>query len=205
MIRYATRNNAFVPARTYVVAGDQLLIEMTGFASNLVPMHEISEVNLAFAPTRPERNRYRCTLRTTKQKIVFFNRTYRGIYDFPQTNPEYVAFVRALHGALLLHNPSCRFTAGSSVAVYALNIAILIFVFAMLVLLGVFLFTIGLTAIVVVKVLIILFYIPTALRWAKKNRPRKYDPRTIPDDLLPAFPASEAIESTAVASPPPLP
>jgi hypothetical protein len=44
------------------------------------------------------------------------------------------------------------------------------------------------TGLVMLNLLIVLFYIPTAGAWIVKNKPRKSPPGEVPDGILPASP-----------------
>lgn len=183
---YATRNDAFSPARTFELAAQGVVVDSPDKAKREIPFRDIVGIELAFAPTRPERNRYRCGLLLQKgETIEFFNRTYRGVYDFHDTSAEYVAFVRALHEAVAQRNPACRFAAGVSGGRYALNVAALVFAALVVAVALVCFLLIGLVWVVAVKLILIAFYAPAALRWLKRNQPRTYDPRAIPSELLP--------------------
>lgn len=189
-MHYATRNHAFLPAQTWVLDEANIRIEDDKGPPRVVPLAAMVEVRLAFAPTRPERERYRCQLVLRNAEVLeFFNRTYRGVYDFADTSAEYSEFVRALHAALGQHAPGCRFLAGSSGAGYAFNLLVLGFV--VLVVAGAFVYfvVVGLVWIALIKVLLVLFYTPTAIRWAQRNKPRTYPPDAIPSDMLPVAPA----------------
>lgn len=183
---YRTRNDAFSPAQTFELKPQGVVLGSTGKTTFEIPFQDIARVELAFAPTRPERNRYRCglTLRGG-ETIEFFNRTFRGIHDFQDTSAEYVAFVRALHEAVAAHHPACRFAAGVSGGRYALNMAALGFAALVLAVALVCFLLIGLVWVAAVKLLLIAFFTPASLRWLKRNKPRTYDPRAIPSELLP--------------------
>lgn len=192
-MRYATRNHAFAPPTTWVIAEPSLRLEEQRTPPEpprVIDLASIVRVRLEFAPTRPERNRYRCRLTLRNgSTLEFFNRTYAGIYDFRETSAEYADFVRALHDALVAQSalaPGRTFVAGSTWLSYGLNLAAIAFTALMFVVLGWLLTVVSLTWMVVVKVAIIAFYVPTVIRWAARNRPRPYAPDAIPADVLPA-------------------
>lgn len=128
-MRDTTRNHAFVPATVGVLDGGLLRLANDKGPPRTVPLAEVAEVRLSFAPTRPEPRRYRCRL-TLRSGVTlkFFNRTYRGVYDFSDTSAAYVAFVQALHAAIVQYAPDCRFAAGADSGAYALNWAAMVFV-----------------------------------------------------------------------------
>jgi hypothetical protein len=190
-MRYATRNHALVPATVWTLDGAALTLEEGKRPPRVLPLAAVHALRLDFAPTRPERNRFRCRLTlhggTT---LTFFNRTFAGFADFRETSADYVAFVQALVAALRQHSPQCQFIAGATWPSYLFNLAATAFVFLCFAAISWFLLRVNLTWLIALKVLILLFYVPTLLRWVARNRPRRFHPVTIPPDLLPAIPPS---------------
>lgn len=185
---YATRNHAFVPATTWVLEGAALRLEDDKGPPRVIPLGQVRALRLDFAPSRPERNRFRCRLTVhPAETLTFYNRTYRGYYDFPETSPEYVAFVRALVAALRLHAPACRFLAGATGISYFFNVLTTAFIFACFAAISWFLFRVGLTWMLAIKILILIFFVPTLIHWVARNRPRGFAPSAIPPDVLPAI------------------
>lgn len=183
-VRYATRNNAFEPACTWVLDGPWLWREVEGQSPVMIRLEDLQSIRLQFAPSRPEPNRYCCglTLRNGAS-YSFFNRTYAGPYNFPDTSREYNVFVRALHAALARHHPGIDCLAGPGIASYLLQGGFVIAAFLLLA--GVLLLT-GMQALATVQVIFIVFYLPTLLHWFKRNRRTTYPLHGIPADLLPA-------------------
>ncbi len=185
-VHYATRNNALTPEVVWKLRGDRLLREDGKGPPRAVSLEEVKAVQLEFAPTRPEPNRYRCRVTLNNAtRLEFLNRTYRGVYDFADTSASYLEFVLALHTGLARHSPGCQFVAGASTASYAVNIAVLVLVVAVVLgALGFFLMA-GMLWVVLIKVLLIVFYLPSAIRWVRRNKPQQYRPESIPEDMLP--------------------
>ena len=100
--------------------------------------------------------------------------------------PAYSAFVRALHRRLAERNAPVIYRKGSSPAAYAGNLVLTVVIFGMIALAFVLLFNFGVVWIAVAKLAIILFFVPTLIRYLRRSRPRAYDPRAIPADALPA-------------------
>lgn len=187
-MRYITRNHAFAPAVVWTLGPVSLRLESGTSPPQEIPLADLAGVRLSFAPTRPEPNRYRCRLqRRGGQVVEFFNRTYRGPYDFADTSADYVAFVRALHAALPRPAPACRFAAGASSARYALNWAATVFAALMVLVATLLLFLNGLTWLILIKVVLLAVYAPNVARWLARNRPRAYPAGAIPPDVLPAL------------------
>jgi hypothetical protein len=185
-MRYPTRNDAFSKARTWAIEDAFLRWDEEGGASGGMPLSDIAAIQLEYAPTRPEPNRYRCRVVLKSGKTLeFFNRTYRGVYDFADTSVEYVRFVEALHAALRAQGPGCKFTAGTSEGRYMANVGCLAFVALLLGVVAIALLMTGLFLIVIIKMVLIVLYGPVALRWLRRNKPRQYAPEAIPKEVLP--------------------
>ena len=82
--------------------------------------------------------------------------------------------------------PRLIYRKGSSPAAYAGNVALTVFIFGGIALAFVLLFNFGVVWIAVVKLAIVLFFVPTLIRFLRRSRPATYDPRDIPADALPA-------------------
>ncbi len=188
VVRYATRNDAFVPAVTWELAGAVLRLADGKGPPREIPLHRAVSLHLAYAPTRPELNRYRCRLKLNHGEVLTcFNRTYKGIYDFQETNVEYITFVIALTKALALYAPACRFYSGESGSSYTLNVLVTIGLLVGLVLLGVFMALVGFGWLLVLKLALMAYYTPALYRWLKRNRPTPFAPEKIPFEVLPAL------------------
>lgn len=183
---YATRNNALTPTVVWKLRGDRLRREDGKGPPREVALEDVQAVQLEYAPTRPERNRYRCriTLRNAT-RLELYNRTYRGVYDFDDTSAAYVEFVQALHAALSKHSPGCRFVSGASAASYAVNVGVLALVVAVLLGALAFFALAGMLWVVLIKILLIVFYLPSAIKWVQRNKPKGYRADAIPADVLP--------------------
>ena len=140
-----------------------------------------------YDPTRFVHDRFRCKVRFRDgREADLINQSYAGIAQFENRSAYYVPFVQELVARVAQANPACRFYAGKPWFHYFASLA---FVFAMLLLLGVVLWltaAVSLHGLVVVKLIIIAAMLPTAYLYVRKNRPRRFDPAAIPDDLLPS-------------------
>jgi hypothetical protein len=149
-------------------------------------LDQIAEVRLAYAPTRFARNRYRAQIIYRAGGMAeLFNTHFEGVGNFPERNEAYAGFLTELHRRLAEKGKEVRYRRGSSVAGYVANWALTIFIFAMLALAFVLLVAWGLVWIAVVKIAIVLFFIPTLVRFMMQSTPGTYDPLAIPKDVLP--------------------
>lgn len=186
-VDYGFRAHAFTGNRVFRLTEDALVWQDEGAPVDGVRYDDIAEVRVAYAPTRVARNRYRTQVIFKQGGMVeLFNMHYAGFADFEERNADYAAFVRALHRRLAERNARPTYRKGNSPAAYVGNVALTVFVLAMLALAFVLLLAFGLVWIAVVKLAIILFYLPTLIRHIRRSRPETYDPRAIPADALPA-------------------
>jgi hypothetical protein len=183
---YRYRPHAFAGERTYSLTDDALVIEEEGKARDGAFFDQIAEVRLAYAPTRFARNRYRAQIIYRAGGMAeIFNTHFRHVGDFDERNAEFVGFLTELHRRLAVNGKGVIYRRGNSPGAYAANWALTIFIFAMLALAFVLLLTWGLVWIAVVKLAIILFFIPTLIRYMARARPGSYDPLAIPKDVMP--------------------
>jgi hypothetical protein len=148
---------------------------------------DVRAIRIAYDPTRIDKARHWCevTLRSgLALRIVSTH--FRGLADFEDRGRSYTAMVRALIGAIAKINAACTFEAGQRRIRY---IGELIFLgSAVMFLLAVLLFSAGLgvSEIVVIKLILIAAMLPTLRNYLRKNWPRPFTAAAIPDDALPS-------------------
>ncbi len=184
---YRFRTHAFTKDRTFLLTDDALVWGEDGAPLDGVFYDDIAEVRVAYAPTRVARNRYRTQVIFRHGGMVeLFNTHYRGFADFEERNPAYTAFIQALHRRLAERDLPVTYRKGSSHAAYLGNLVLTFGTFALIALAVVLLFNFGIVWLAVVKLAIILFFVPTLIRYLRRSRPQAYDPRAIPAEALPA-------------------
>jgi hypothetical protein len=183
---YVARANAFVPRRTYRLTDDALTWEEDGKPLDGVFYDQISEVRLAFAPSRVATNRYRTQVIFRAGGMAeFYNTDYRGFASMPEQNAAYAAFVRELHRRLAAKGKDIAYRTGNSRLGYALNIALTVFIFAMVAVAFLLLGTFEFVWIAAVKLAIIVLFVPVLVRYIRRAKPGTYDPLAIPEQALP--------------------
>lgn len=183
---YRLRANAFVKPRSYRLTEDALTWEDDGGKSDGVFYDGIAEVRLAFAPTRLATNRYRAWIVLRAGGTVeLFNLDYRGLADFADRSREYVAFLTELHKRLAAHGKEVIYRHGNSVAGFVGNVALTIFIFVAIGLAFLLLFTWGGPLVAIVKLAIVLYFVPVLVRYIRRARPGSYDPLALPAAVLP--------------------
>ena len=186
---YRVRRNAFETERTWMVDASGLSWSATDKSGHF-DFKDITSIRLEWTGSRFDHARYACHVRRFNgwtETIVSTH--YDGPAQFADRAEGYRAFVAALVRQTAAANPSCAFHAGSGILHYAFNVA---FMAASLALLALVMFTIGIPLhwLILTKLLVIAFLLPLALRWVKKNRPRRFEASAIPADVLPAIAAA---------------
>jgi hypothetical protein len=150
------------------------------------PYRDIREIRLSFAPTRVDRARYRCDFQIKNGTLAAILSThYVGLANFEDRGATYAPLVRALIERVAAANPACKFEAGKRPGTYWGEH---IFLFLMVLLLVFVIGAVGgasLSTLVLVKLGILVTYVPVMILYTRKNWPRSFDPDAIPPDLLP--------------------
>lgn len=185
-VSYAVRRSALEQERVWSVGAGGFSWSAPDKAGHF-DFNEIATIRLRWTGSRFDHARYACdVIRFNGWTETVVSTHYDGPARFSDRAASYRSFIDALVRRTAEANPACRFLAGSSVAGYALN---LVAAAAGLLLLVVVLLAIGLpiTLLIAVKLALLAFLVPLALRWLKQNRPRSFLPHAIPADVLPAL------------------
>ena len=183
---YRIKAHAFVGPRTYRLTDDALTWEDDGKPLDGVFYDDIAEVRLAYFPTRAATNRYRARIVFRRGGMVqIFNTDYRGFLDFHEQNAGYVAFIAELHRRLAARGKDVVYRLGNSPAAYLGNILLTIFIFAMIAFAFFFFVAVGIGWVAVVKLVVVLAFVPVLIRYLQRARPGTYDPLKLPAAALP--------------------
>jgi hypothetical protein len=150
------------------------------------PYQDIREIRLSFAPTRVDRVRYRCDFQLRNGTLVAILSThYAGFVDFEDRGATYGPLVRGLIERVAAANPACKFHAGKLPGAYWGEHIFLFLVIVLLVLVIGMVGGASLSTLVLIKLGILVFYIPVMILYTRKNWPRSFDPVAIPSALIP--------------------
>jgi hypothetical protein len=150
------------------------------------PHAGITELRLSFDPTRFDTHRYRCDVRIAGGAGTLWSTHFAGVGEFEDRAATYTPFVRAVIARVAAANPNCTFRAGTRPLAYWAG---QLFLLAMtLVAIWVIAMVGGsaLSEVTWTKLFVVIGLIPLALAYARKNRPRRFLPSAIPDDVLPS-------------------
>jgi hypothetical protein len=150
------------------------------------PYASIVELRLCFDPTRADSTRHRCDIRLADgRRASVYSNHFAGVADFEDRAATYVPLVRGLVARVAAANPACRFRSGKRPFVYWAEHIMLLFLFALLVFVLAAFGGAGLSDLVLVKLGIIVGFIPVMIMYTLKNYPRAFDPAAIPAAVLP--------------------
>jgi hypothetical protein len=187
----ANRRSLIDSERTIRIDGDSLVLKEGEAPEQRVALRDVARIRLAFGPTRVQDGLYICSIWRkghARPWVTLHSQSYRGFADFEDHTEAYRTFVQALNDAVARSNPAAKFEAGSSTFMYALNIGCL--GLGAIALAWVLIITNGegWSEITITKAFLVLGMIPLGIAWISANRPRTYDPRSIPTNVMPAAP-----------------
>jgi hypothetical protein len=153
----------------------------------VIPFPAITRIRLRYFPTRVQRNRFECIVTTrTFGEFKITNEGYKGFLQFEDQSAGYRVFVTELCRRVAVAAPQATFVRGRALVVYLIEHA---FLLGALIALGFVLWTLGgaLRGLVLVKLAIIAFYLPTVVRYAWRSLPAPFDPLNVPSEILPVI------------------
>ena len=108
-----------------------------------------------------------------------------ALWTLKDQSAQFQKFIVTFHEKLQDANSNVMYKSGSTPGAYMGNVVLSILIIAMLIVAAVFFLSIGLIWLVGLKLLLIIFYMPTLFKLLKRNRPGNYNPVSIPTALLP--------------------
>jgi hypothetical protein len=145
----------------------------------------ITELRLSYDPTRFDARRHRCDVRSASGAGTLWSTHFAGVADFEDRAASYTPFVRALVAHVAAANPNCAFRAGTRPLAYWAG---QLFLLAMAIVAIWVIAMVGgsaLSEVTWAKLFVVIGLIPLAFAYARKNRPRRFEPGAIPADVLP--------------------
>ena len=150
------------------------------------PYASICELRLCFDPTRADDTRHRCDIRLAdRQKASFYSTHFVGFSEFEDRAASYTALVRELVARVVRANPSCRFRARKRPIVYWTEHIVLLALAALLVFVLALVGGVAITDLFLVKLGVIVAFVPVMIAYTRKNRPGSFDPKVLPEKVLP--------------------
>lgn len=187
-ITYTHRRSVLESSKTIAIDGADLVLQEGEGAPRRLPLAQIGRIRLAFEPSRVQSDLFTCRIWAKGQRApwtILHSQSFKGFADFESHDAAYDAFVRALNGRAAKESADCKFEAGASPLGWVLNIGCLSF--ATIALVAVLILTQGegWSTLSDIRLMIVLGMIPMGIAWFAANKPRNYDPASIPENVMP--------------------
>lgn len=183
-LEYVCRRSALEKERRWFLRTDSFGWVAEDFRDEC-PFVEVMQIRLEYAPGRFVEKMYRCEVRMRSGKAWHLqSQHFAGLAQFEDRGEIYRDWVENLISRVSAQQPQCRFVCGVSWLSWLFNSLFLCGSLLLLAMVLFFLWTaVGWWAIL--KMLIIAFFLPRAFLWITRNRPKPFDPRQIPREMLP--------------------
>lgn len=186
MLSYCHRHSFLTKKRTYQLGNRALIWQDEDGPEMAMPYDDIMSVEGQYSPSRVQSNRYLLSIKSRKkERVDITNTTYKGYGDFQENNDSYVPFIRELHRKIMAQNPDVIFKKGISQVGYYLSILTAALLLIVVIVAGYFFFIHGYITVVIFKVVFIIYYFPSLMRYIQKNKPGIYDPIALPSEIIP--------------------
>lgn len=172
--RYSFRRSILESERTYSLYPDRLVVEEGGAPIKSYGLDSVRGLHLKFERTK-QRAYFICHVETDGGRVALRHVHWGGVAAFEDRRATYTPFVRALL-VRLADRPGVEFRAGSLLSFVSAIIGL-----PLMLILGGLAATMGLWPATALAALIVFMCISMLGR----SRPRRFDPRNPPDDLLP--------------------
>jgi hypothetical protein len=170
---------------SFVLDGDRLTVD-SGRKVSVVRLGAVEQVRMTFEPGRFAQKAYRMRVIMKDGKtFTLSSLSWRGLVEAREQGPEYRAFTRALLDAILRANPEARFLAGKSWPIWLVTSAVGIASLIGMAILIWRAFETGATNIGILGALFALVGIWQIEPMVRLNKPRSFDPKAPPEELLP--------------------
>lgn len=193
-MQYTFRRSVIEGDTTCVLDERGIHSSAQGRAECFISYRGIARISLRYSPTRFFTNRYTCTVHSNDgRKLEIQNNSFEKIGRFLDLSAAYRVFVTELHERTKSIK-GIRFSGGDTPLRYVLYSVLTVFA-VVLVAFVLLAFGPGPGVLIIVRLLFIAFLLIYSIRHLRQNRPRRYDPASIPKDLLPrvaSMPAASA-------------
>lgn len=186
VVSYTYRQSILTKPWTFTLNDTALVWQEEDKPARMIPFSSIIRLQPKFDPTRVQLNRHIMQVYTHNGQVIkIASMTYKGISDFADQAADYASFIHALHDKLATANPSVEFKKGITQLGYMASVGVLVFLILLLVIAVGFILTGTVNAIIVIKLLFLLYFIPTLIGYLRRNKPQVYDPRNLPESIVP--------------------
>lgn len=184
---YTVRSSLYSPKYKFKIGNDKLTWSNDKGSTGEIAYSDILSVNLLYDPSPGITNRYLISIKPRKHKRIYISNLHYNKLILEDQSVEFKKFVFNLHRAMVDVNPNINFY-GGSILLWRSYIFIALLFFSILLFAIIISFSdksISLNWSLLLKFSLIAIYVPIIIRSLKRNKPRTYNPLSIPDALLP--------------------
>lgn len=184
-LHYAYKASLILSAHQFEL-DDKGLHWRIGGRSDTWPLPSITMVRLSYRPVSMQARRFRADIRNGRgEQLAIFSTTWQTVALMEPQDTGYRAFILGLHRRLRAIDSSAEFVAGLRPWLYQTAMAILALVGLTIVGMFVRALWIGLWAGALFIVAFAALFVWQIGGFMRRNRPRRYEPDNVPDDLVP--------------------
>lgn len=184
-VQHRLRVSILEKETTWTLRGHDLVIAPDDLPASVIPLASVSRVSLHYDPSRAQTRRFRCRLQLLNGRtLAIQNEHFCGFASFEDRSSSYRDLVTRICHRTARANPGCLFIRGKSPFSYWAQLIGLALMFVLLTILLLVMWT-AIGWLTIIQLIFIGLMLPIAFRWARKNRPGRFDPMNLPADLLP--------------------
>lgn len=185
-LSYTYRQSILTKPWTFSLTDDALSFQEDQRPAIVIPYSQIKQVKPKFDPTRVQLNRHVIDVQLTNgRSYKIASMSYQGISDFTDQAAQYSRFIKAFHERLAHANQTLQYKKGISQLGYVASVGMLVFLILLLIVAVGFILTGTVNAVILIKFVLLIIFIPTLLKYIRRNKPGTYDPLDLPEDVLP--------------------
>jgi len=185
-LRYAFRPRPFTAETTLELTRDMLVANRAGRETS-IPYREIATIRLFYAPRGINFSGFRAKIYTRNGKTVSFeDRSYKSLVEQERLEGPYRMFVEALVARTAAANPDVLLHAGKIAPMLALVALVGAVTLALLAYFGFRALTAGQYGTALGVAVFVGYFSLWTWQFTIRNRPRTFNARAIPADILPA-------------------
>lgn len=171
---YSQRRRVGAGVRRWkLVAG---LLEWTGDGPpGRISLAQVNRLRIAYEPTRISSGRFVIWLRSPTGSVRLDNLDWAGVGQCREQDEAFMGFTQEMLYRIQSENPAAECRLGKPAGTYVLSLLFTVFLLVILFGAGLFFLFIGVIWLALLKVLILLVYLPRLIRYLKRNRPRKME------------------------------
>lgn len=182
---YSYRPSLLGATFEFKISGDGLDF-VSGRRSGHVPFRNIRRIRMSYKPTSMQSHRFLTEIWAEgAPKLEIISSSWKSMVEQERRDKPYAAFVAELHRRVAAARAPISFERGTSPFIYWPGVALLAGASLGLAVLAVRALQSGATGSAVLILLFLLVFLWQGGNFFRRNRPARYDPATLPPELMP--------------------